>query len=344
MKAAIVGVTGYTGIELLRIIHGHPQLSVGTIHSYSLHKHTIAEDYPHLRSLTTLPVYPFDPEMIMAENDLVFFATPAGVCKELGQVLVAADFPVIDLSGDLRLKEGAVYEAWYQKEAAPEEMLAKAYYGLPEFLPADTKGNLISNPGCYATAALLAIAPLVKENLVDPTSLILDGKSGLSGAGKTLGESSHYVNVTENMSMYKLNQHQHIPEILQQLQVWNPEMTAIQFTTSLIPVKRGIFLTAYGKVSPQVTQEQLLAAYHKVYAQAPFVRIQPAGTLPQLRQVTGTNFCDIGLGLNEKTGIVTVVGVIDNLMKGASGQAIQNYNRWAGIDETAGLWTMPIYP
>lgn len=343
MKAAIVGVTGYTGIELLRIILGHPQLSIGTLHSSSVHKDTISGEYPHLRQLIALPIQAFDPEVIMAENDLVFFATPAGVAKELGQAFAERGFPMIDLSGDLRLKDPAVYEAWYQKAAAPQAMLAQATYGLPEFMT-EKATDLISNPGCYATAALLTVAPLVIKKLIDPATLILDGKSGLSGAGKNLNESSHFVNVDENMTMYKLNRHQHIPEILQQLQLWDPGITDIQFTTSLIPVKRGIFMTGYAKAAPGVTEADLLAAYEEIYAQQPFVRIQPQGTLPQLRQVIGTNFCDIGLGLNEGTGIVTLVGVIDNLMKGASGQAIQNYNRWAGIDETAGLWSLPIYP
>lgn len=343
MKAAIVGVTGYTGIELLRIIQGHPQLEIGTVHSYSLHKHSIEEEYPHLQALLHLPVHPFDEEMIMAENDLVFFATPAGVAKELATVFIKKDFPVIDLSGDFRLKEPALYEQWYQKTAVAPEFLGKATYALPEFAT-EPPGNLISNPGCYATAAILTVAPLIKAGVIEPDSLILDGKSGLSGAGKTLGESTHYVNVDENMTMYKLNCHQHIPEIVQQLQQWNEKITSVQFTTSLIPVKRGIFMTAYAKVVEGVTEADLYQAYEICYQEQPFVRLQPVGILPQLRQVTGTNFCDIGLGLNEATGIVTVVGVIDNLMKGASGQAIQNYNRWAGIEETTGLWQLPLYP
>lgn len=343
MKAAIVGVTGYTGIELLRIIQGHPQLEIGTVHSYSLHKHSIEEEYPHLQALLHLPVHPFDPVMIMAENDLVFFATPAGVAKELATVFITENFPVIDLSGDFRLKDPALYTQWYEKDAAAPELLAKATYALPEFTSQEL-GNLISNPGCYATAALLTIAPLVKGGLVDSSSLILDGKSGLSGAGKTLGESTHYVNVDENMSLYKLNRHQHIPEILQQLQQWDEEITNIHFTTSLIPVKRGIFMTAYAKVTDGLSEVEIYQAYERCYQEQPFVRLQPVGTLPQLRQVTGTNFCDIGLGLNAETGIVTVVGVIDNLMKGAAGQAIQNYNRWAGIEETSGLWHLPLYP
>lgn len=343
MKAAIVGVTGYTGLELLRIILGHPNLEVGTIHSYSLHKHTIDEYCPHLQGLISLPVQPFDPQVIMAENQIVFFATPAGVCKELVLPFVEKNFPVIDLSGDLRLKDGGIYEKWYQKPAATKEILEKASYCLPEF-PDQSVTNLISNPGCFATAALLTAAPLVIKGLVQRDSLILDGKSGLSGAGKTYGESSHYVNASENMSMYKLNSHQHIPEILQQLQVWDPAIAGVHFTTSLIPVKRGIFMTVYGKVKNPVTEKELWEAYQEIYQDQPFVRLQKLGKLPQLRQVYATNFCDIGLGLNELTGMVTVVGVIDNLMKGASGQAIQNFNRWAGLDERAGLWQAPLFP
>lgn len=343
MKAAIVGVTGYSGIELVRLIMGHPQLRLGTIHSHSVYKNSFETHYPHLQGIVDQEILPIDPQQIMAENDLVFFATPAGFSKDNVAAFLEADFPVIDLSGDLRLKDPALYQEWYQKEPAPAEILAAADYLMPEFM-AEQRGNLISNPGCYATAAILAAAPLLKKQLAAADSLIFDGKSGLSGAGKNLSDSSHYVSVDENMSMYKLNRHQHIPEITQMLQQWAPDLKAVQFTTSLIPVKRGIFMTLYAKAAPGITEAELLAAYQETYQEATFVRVQPAGQLPQLRQVCGSNYCDIGLGLNEATGIVTVVSVIDNLMKGAAGQAIQNFNIWAGLPQDSGLQQLPLFP
>lgn len=343
MKAAIVGVTGYSGVELIRLIMGHPHLQLGTIHSHSLYKNSFEDYYPHLQGIVDQAILPIDPQQIMADNDLVFFATPAGFSKEHVAPFLAADFPVIDLSGDLRLKDPAVYTSWYQQAAAAPAILAAAEYGLSEFLTGKP-GNLIANPGCYATGAILAAAPLLKKQLVAVDSLIFDGKSGLSGAGKKLSESSHYVSVAENMSMYKLNQHQHIPEISQMLRRWAPTLTEVQLTTSLIPVKRGIFMTLYAKVLPGVSATALQGAFEETYQEAPFVRVQASGDLPQLRQVCGSNYCDIGLGLNQQTGIVTVVAVLDNLMKGAAGQAIQNFNIWAGLPQVSGLQQVPLFP
>lgn len=343
MKAAIVGVTGYSGVELVRLILRHPFLVLGSIHSHSVYKNSFEELNPHLEGILHKEIQSFDPQQIMAENDVVFFATPAGFTKENVHPFVEADFPVVDLSGDLRLKDGTLYQKWYQKDPASAELLAKADYGLPEFHQ-ETYGNLISNPGCYATAASLAAGPLLAAGLLQLDSLIFDGKSGLSGAGKKLTDASHFVSVQENMSMYKLNQHQHIPEIQQTLQGFAPKLAPIQFTTSLIPVKRGIFMTLFAKVTAGVTEEQVAAAFHQAYDGAPFVRLQPQGKLPELRQVNGSNYCDIGFGLNPENQVLTVVSVIDNLMKGAAGQAIQNFNRWAGLDETCGLTQIPLFP
>ena len=340
MKAAIVGVTGYTGLELVRLIQLHPVLEIGTLHSHSCHENSAAV-YPHLQQLIDQPISPFDPQQIMAENELVFFATPAGISKELVSSFVEHDFPVVDLSGDLRLKEGQMYQQWYQQPPAADHLLQAATYALPEFQRA--QGNLIANPGCYATAAILAAAPLVRSKWLAGIP-IFDGKSGLSGAGKKLTETSHFVTISENMRTYKLNQHQHIPEILQQFQLWDPELTAIQFSTSLIPVKRGIMMTLYVPVAPERTVEDIYHRYQEEYQGQPFIRLQPLGKLPELRQVLGTNFCDIGLALNPTTHIVTVIAVIDNLVKGAAGQAIQNVNKWAGLEETAGLRQIPWYP
>lgn len=339
MKAAIVGVTGYGGLELVRLIQRHPILELGSLHSHSMHNDSIAAFYPGLQGITDKPVEPIDVEKIMTENDLVFFATPSGISRELALPFMEKDFPVIDLSGDLRLKDPAAYKKWYKKDPAPQQVLDHACYSVPEF--SEISGNLISNPGCYATAAELSVAPLAIAQVLDPDCLIFDGKSGLSGAGKKLSDSSHFVNVQENMSMYKLNQHQHIPEITQQLQQWEPRISGIQFTTSLIPVTRGIFMTAYVKLTKSLTEAEIYQLYQQTYQDKPFVRLQPLGVLPSIKQVVGSNFCDIGLGYNEDTHVLTVVSVIDNLVKGAAGLAIQNFNKWAKIDETSGLDLVP---
>lgn len=341
MKAAIVGVTGYTGIELIRLIQQHPYLTLGTIHRSEEEPISIATMYPHLKGLEAT-IEAFNAQKIMQENDLVFFSTPAGVTKELVAPFVENNFLVIDLSGDLRLKEPSLYESWYQRSACDQEILNQAIYALPEF--SIKKGNLLSNPGCYATACNLLLAPLVKNQVIDLDSIIIDAKSGLSGAGKNLTQSSHFVNVDENMTMYKLNRHQHIPEIIQFLQQWAPKLQHLHFTTSLIPAKRGIFVSAYLRLAANQTVDSVVNAYCKCYIDQPFVRIQPINQLPQLQQVIGSNYCDIGFGYNKATKILTVVAVIDNLIKGASGQAIQNFNIWAGLPQTTGLMQMPIFP
>lgn len=341
MKAAIVGVTGYTGIELVRLIQQHPQLTLGTLHSHSMHKKSISEFFPHLQQLCEQEIETYDAQKIMQENDLVFFATPSGISKDLVEEFVAHNFPVIDLSGDLRLDQEN-YQKWYKKEPAPQAILDQAHYALPEFT--EIKGNLLSNPGCYATAAILPLVPLIKNQLIELDSIILDGKSGLSGAGKQLTESNHFVSVDENMSMYKLNQHQHIPEIIQFLQNFDEKLATIQFTTSLIPIKRGIFMSLYVKVKPTISVKTIQEVFEQEYENKPFIRLQKIGELPELRQVSGTNYCDIGFGFNEENRILTVVSVIDNLMKGAAGQAIQNLNLWAGFEETAGLIQIPLFP
>lgn len=340
MKAAIVGVTGYTGVELIRLIQQHPKLTIGTIHSHTMHEHA-EKVYPHLNGFLDQEILPYDPQLIQQENDLVFFATPAGISKTLAADFVEKKFPIIDLSGDLRLKKPSDYQRYYQKEPAEAALLAQAEYVVPEFNTA--QGNLIANPGCYATAAILASAPIVQQGWLAGT-MIFDGKSGLSGAGKSLTDSSHYVSGSENMTMYKVNQHQHIPEILQQLQQWDPDLQHIHFSTSLIPVKRGIFMTLYAPIKETVTEAMLYQQFLETYEKAAFVRVQPLGKMPALRQVTATNFCDIGLSMNQETQILTVAAVIDNLGKGAAGQAIQNFNVWAGLPETAGLLQVPIYP
>lgn len=341
MKAAIVGVTGYTGIELIRLIQQHPYLTLGTIHRSEGEEISIATMYPHLKGLEAT-IKAFNAQQIMQENDMVFFATPAGITKELVAPFVENNFLVIDLSGDLRLKEQSLYEKWYHHSACDQKILEQAIYALPEF--SIKKGNLLSNPGCYATACNLLLAPLVKNQVIDLDSIIIDAKSGLSGAGKNLTQSSHFVNVDENMTMYKLNQHQHIPEIIQFLQQWAPKLQHLHFTTSLIPVKRGIFVSAYLRLAANQSIGSVADAYYKSYVDQPFVRIQPINQLPQLQQVIGSNYCDIGFGYNEATKILTVVAVIDNLIKGASGQAIQNFNIWAGLPQTTGLMQMPIFP
>lgn len=341
MKAGIIGISGYTGLELIRLIQQHPHLEVGTVYSSSMNKKTFQAQFSHLQQpIAPLNLTTFNAQQLMKDNDLLFFATPSGISKDLVAPFVENNFPVIDLSGDLRLKNPELYQKWYQKAPAKIDILRKFEYCLPEW-HAPT-GNFIANPGCFATAASLALMPLVKDQLIEFSSIVIDAKSGLSGAGKKLADTSHFVNVAENMSMYKVNQHQHIPEIIQFMQKYEKEFNTLQFTTSLIPIKRGIFLSLYAKVAQETNENALYESYLKAYQKQPFVRIQKE--LPQIRQVLTSNFCDIGLRYNPQTHMVTVVSVIDNLVKGAAGQAIQNFNLWADLESNCGLEQIPIFP
>jgi N-acetyl-gamma-glutamyl-phosphate reductase len=335
IKVAIVGVTGYSGLELLRLLKNHRYVEIVSIHNTANHSRMIAEAYPHLKGMYKITTTPFDPLHIMQEADIVFFATSSGVSKDLVAPFIAAHFPVIDLSGDFRLP-AEDYASWYHKTPAPQTLIDQTTYSLADFYSASTT-NYIANPGCYATATLLALAPIAQHHLLDKHNIIIDAKSGLSGAGKSLTTASHFINANENVTMYKVNQHQHIPEITRQLQKWQPNIEHIQFNTSLIPINRGIFISAYVKLNEDTSLDVLHRLYTSTYYQKPFIRVMPEGTLPNIKQVVGTNFADIGLAYNQDTKYLTIVSVIDNMIKGAAGQAIQNMNHLFGFDETMGL-------
>ena len=281
---------------------------------------------------------------IEKEAEIVFLATPAGVSVELTPKLLAVGLKVIDLSGDFRMIDPSSYELWYKKPAAKEEILRKAVYGLSEWKRTEIqKAHLIANPGCFATAALLAILPLVRSGIIEEDSIIIDAKSGVSGAGKTPTTMTHFPELYDNLRIYKVNEHQHVPEIEQMLAEWNRETKPITFSTHLIPISRGIVVTLYAKVKREMKIEQLQKLYEEVYEQSAFVRIRMQGEFPSPKEVRGSNYCDMGIAYDERTGRVTVVSVIDNMMKGAAGQAIQNANIVAGLEETTGLQHMPLY-
>lgn len=343
MKVSIIGATGYSGFELLRYLRTHPLVEVVSIHSYSVNKQSIDQVVPHIKNVISLPIEEINSKDIMAKSELVFLATPSGISKELAIPFIEADFPIIDLSGDFRLKEVESYEKWYGKTSLPKEIVSLFDYGLGEFRENST-AHFIANPGCYATATELSLAPLVVKNQIELDSIIVDAKSGLSGAGKGFSESTHFSTANDNMRLYKMNSHQHIPEIIQQLKKWQPRVEAIQFSTSLIPVTRGIFVTTYAKLKQPQSNKELVSLYKNFYYGKPFIRIQEIDHYPSLKQVIGSNNCDIGIAYNKKTNIVTVVTVIDNLGKGAAGQAIQNLNILAGYPETTGLDLLPMYP
>ncbi|MGD6845825.1 N-acetyl-gamma-glutamyl-phosphate reductase [Rossellomorea aquimaris] len=344
MNVGIVGSTGYGGVELHRLLSNHPNVDDCILYSSSLDGEPYANQYPHLFNLSHEVVNPINIEE-MKQLDFVFLAVPSGVSKELSHKLLGEKAKVIDLSGDLRLKEPQEYEEWYKGESASTDILQKAVYGLTECnRQSIQEAELIANPGCFPTATLLGLAPLFHHELIEPHSIIIDAKTGLSGAGRKATQSSHFSETQENLRIYKVHQHQHTPEIEQQLQEWSSEAGPITFTTHLIPMTRGIMATMYTELKSTYITAQLHNIYQDYYEKHPFIRIRPVGQFPSTKEVFGTNFCDIAIKVDSRTNRVTIVSVIDNLLKGAAGQAVQNMNIMLGLDETTGLYHYPIYP
>lgn len=344
MKVSIIGTTGYGGVELLRILHSHPEFDIHSIHS-TKEEVAISDEYPHLYGIIDKKMSSIDADEISEESDLVFLATPSGVSSSLVDQFIGKDIKVIDLSGDLRLKEPADYQRWYKKTPANQGIIEEAVYGLSEWNQEQVKAaNWVANPGCYPTATLLGLAPVVKEGFIDPKSIIVDAKSGTSGAGRGASRSNLHAELNENFKIYKVNEHQHIPEIEQQLKLWNSDSQPITFSTHLLPLTRGIMATMYVQLLTDWKTERMIDLYQSYYKDAPFVRIRPQGMFPSIKDVTSSNYCDIGLHVDERTNRLTIVSVIDNLMKGAAGQAVQNANLMFGLESSSGLKFMPLYP
>lgn len=345
MKAAIIGGTGYGAIELIRLIQNHPYLEIGTVVSNSQSGTNFSDSYPHLSNIVNISLEKFDAEELSKQNDIVFLATPSGVSSKLVPEIIDKGIKVIDLSGDFRLRSQSEYETWYKHTAPDKHYLTKAIYGLSEIYAEEIKeASLIANPGCYPTATSLGLLPILKANLADTQSIIIDAKSGVSGAGRGLSLTSHYAEINENLKAYKLGKHQHIPEIEQVLKDETGKMITISFTTHLVPMTRGIMITAYVNLLGKISTSEVNELYKQFYETHPFVRVRPEGIYPSTKEVSGSNFCDIGLHVDPRTNRLTIISVIDNLVKGAAGQAIQNANIMNGWDVRTGLDSIPMYP
>ncbi|WP_240666759.1 N-acetyl-gamma-glutamyl-phosphate reductase [Longirhabdus pacifica] len=348
IKAAVIGSTGYGGVELIRLLLQHPNIQLHAVISTSSMGESIAESYPHLLQIAEMELDDLQIETLVEQVDIIFTATPSGVSGKLAKQLLEADgkAKIIDLSGDLRLQTPSLYEQWYGHESVDITTLKRAVYGLSELFEKQIQGaTCIANPGCYPTASSLALAPLLSEKLIEPQSIIIDAKSGISGAGRKPNTTIHYAEINENIKPYKLNQHQHIPEIEQTLSQIAGEDITITFTTHLVPMTRGICSTIYAQLCENIEEAQLIEMYKAYYAGRKFIRIKPLGSIPSSKEVWGSNYCDIGFSVDKRTGRITIVAVIDNLVKGAAGQAIQNANIMMGWKETLGLDVFtPIYP
>jgi N-acetyl-gamma-glutamyl-phosphate reductase len=342
MQVALVGITGYAGMVLYQLLQNHPAVSGINLYDHKLTKTSELDQVVPIFNGNQTPVWPYDDDAIIKDNQVVFFATSAGVTAKVAPKYLAAGFPVIDLSGDMRLKNERQYLKWYNKPAAPAKFLRQSHYGLADLVSAKAQ-TYVANPGCYATATLLGLAPLVQNNLIEPDSIIVDAKSGTTGAGKTPTPSTHFTQVDENLQIYKANRHQHIPEMMQALKRWNEQIPAIQFMTTLVPIRRGIMSTIYAKVRADITEQMLTEAFTQTYHDKPFVSYT-GNQLPDIKQTVGTNQCAIGMVYNPVTNTVMVDSVIDNLLKGAAGQAVQNFNQLFDFKETQGLELQPFLP
>ncbi|WP_347550174.1 N-acetyl-gamma-glutamyl-phosphate reductase [Pseudalkalibacillus hwajinpoensis] len=345
MKAGIVGASGYSGLELIRLLLGHPEVEIETIVSPSNAGSKLDDIFPHLTNIQNCDFDSLDLNDLAERTDVVFFATPAGISSQSIPSLLEKGVTCIDLSGDFRLKEDGLYEEWYKHSSPPAQTLKKAVYGLSEFYPEEiASADLIANPGCYPTASLLGILPVIQQEWVDPASLIIDGKSGLSGAGRKTSIAAHFSEVNENVSAYKLGRHQHIPEIEQIISSQIGKDIQLTFSTHLIPLTRGMMCSMYINLKHEKTDREVIELYQSFYENHPFIRIMPEGKWPTPKGVAGSNYCDIGFSVDSRTNRLTVISVIDNLMKGAAGQAVQNMNLRFGYPEMLGLTLSPVFP
>jgi N-acetyl-gamma-glutamyl-phosphate reductase len=344
LRVAIVGASGYTGIELLRILYGHPEVAVTCVTSERSAGKPIAGIFPTVRGRCNYILENLEPTRVADKADLIFTALPHKAAMEVVPTFLKLGKKVIDLSADYRLKNQDEYAAWYEPHMNPE-LLKKAVYGLPEIRRDKIKkADLVANPGCYPTSIILGLAPLLKGGIIDTSSIIADSKSGVSGAGRGAKVDTLFCEVNGGFKAYGVTTHRHTPEIEQELSFLAGETINISFTPHLVPMNRGILSTIYGKLSEDLTAEMLIGIYEEFYKGEAFVRILQKGDFPSTLHVQGSNFCDIGLAVDKRTGRVIVVSAIDNLIKGASGQAVQNMNIMQGFPENMGLETLPLFP
>ncbi len=341
-KVAILGATGYTGMELVRLLHGHPQVEISFFSSESHAGRPFDRVHPQFRGMIDLELQPLQVDAIPEAVELVFCALPHGHSAGVVPELLRRGKRVVDLSADFRLRESSLYEEWYGRSHPAPDLLVRAVYGSPELYPEKIKSaQLVANPGCYPTSVILALAPLARERLVDWSSVIVDAKSGVSGAGRSPKPDFHFPDCTENFKAYRVGKHQHTPEIEQVLSCLSGEQVLLTFTPHLVPMIRGIFSTAYLKLCREVALQDLQTLYLDFYGRHPFVRIAEPPALPETRMVRGSNYCDIAVREESRTGRLIILSVIDNLVKGAAGQAIQNMNLMFGFSEDAGLKNIP---
>ena len=345
IKVGIIGATGYAGNELVRLLLGHSEAQIEWFGSRSYIDQKYADIYRNVFQLVDAKCMDDNMEELADRVDVIFTATPQGLCASLVNDKILSKVKIVDLSADFRLKNVDVYEQWYKIEHKSPQYIDEAVYGLCEINREDIKNTrLLANPGCYTTCSILTAYPLVKEGIIDPNTLIVDAKSGTSGAGRGAKTDNLFCEVNENIKAYGVLTHRHTPEIEEQLGYACGNDVKIIFTPHLVPMTRGILVTEYANLTKNVTYDSVRAAYEKYYVNEYFIRLLPKDECPQTKWVEGSNFVDIGFKIDERTGRIVMMGALDNIVKGAAGQAVQNMNLMFGLDEKEGLMMAPMFP
>ena len=347
IKVGIIGATGYAGNELVRLLLGHKDAEIVWLGSRSYIDQNYSDVYRNMFKLVDAKCMDDNMEQLANEVDVIFTATPQGLCASLVNDEILSKTKIIDLSADFRLKDVNVYEQWYKLEHKAPQYIDEAVYGLCEInrdkVSKDTR--IIANPGCYTTTSILTLYPMVKEGIINPDTIIIDAKSGTSGAGRGAKVANLFCEVNESMKAYGVGTHRHTPEIEEQLgYACGRDDLKLIFTPHLVPMNRGILVTAYAGLAKDVTYEDVKAAYDKYYDKEYFVRVLPKDVCPETRWVGGSNFVDIGFKIEPRTNRLIMMGALDNLVKGAAGQAVQNMNLLFGLPENEGLQLAPMFP
>lgn len=345
IKAGIIGSTGYAGQEIVRILLGHKDVEIVWYGSRSFIDKKYYEVFGNMFQIVDATCLGENMDELAEKVDVIFTATPQGLCSSLVNEDILSKVKIIDLSADFRIKDVATYEKWYKIEHKSPEFIDEAVYGLCEINRDKVKGcRLLANPGCYTTCSILTAYPLAKEGVIDMNTLIIDAKSGTSGAGRGAKLPNLYCEVNENIKAYGVASHRHTPEIEEQLGYASGEQVVLNFTPHLVPMNRGILVTEYASLKKEVTYEDIKAIYEKYYDKEQFIRLLPEGVCPETKWVEGSNYVDINFKIDPRTNRIILMGAIDNLVKGAAGQAVQNMNLMFGLPENEGLNLVPMFP
>lgn len=347
IKAGVIGATGYVGTELIRLLKKHKDVEITHITSRSYDGQKYDDIYENYRDVFQLECTNMEVSEIAEEVDVLFLALPHGIASKQIDKSILDKTKIIDMGADYRLSDVDVYEKWYNTDHGSVDVLEEAVYGMPEMYREEIKNaRIVANPGCYPTSSILSVLPLVKEGLIDLDTLVIDAKSGVTGAGRSVNLPTHFTECNESFKAYSIASHRHTPEIEEQLSKSSKtgEEILLNFTPHLVPMNRGILTTSYAKLKEKKSYEEIKEVYNKYFGEEYFVRLTKENIFPETKWVKGSNFCDIGIKIDERTGRIIVVGAIDNMIKGSAGQAIQNMNIMFGLDEKEGLEDVSIFP